>query len=140
VLITSFGSSKENAMYSLRKALTSTALAVLTLAAATSAFAAEPVVVLVKVFPAAGREDELQAQYLKRIQYLRTAEPGATVRLHRSTKTPVTFLWYEVYESETAYDNHLKVVKPAFRKEAGPTPEGLLAKPSESEIYNELAR
>lgn len=96
--------------------------------------------VLVKVFPAAGREDELQAQYLKRIQYLRKAEPGATFRLHRSTKTPVTFLWYEVYESETAYDNHLKVVMPAFRKEAGPTPEGLLAKPSESEIYNELAR
>ncbi|MCO5398245.1 putative quinol monooxygenase [Ralstonia soli] len=96
--------------------------------------------VLVKVFPAAGREDELQAQYLKRIQYLRKAEPGATFRLHRSTKTPITFLWYEVYESEGAYANHLKVVMPAFRKEAGPTPEGLLAKPSESEIYNELAR
>jgi quinol monooxygenase YgiN len=97
-------------------------------------------VVLVKVFPATGREDELQAQYLKRIQYLRKAEPGATFRLHRSTRTPVTFLWYEVYESESAYENHLKVVLPAYRKEAGPTPEGLLAKPSESEIYNELAR
>lgn len=131
---------KGDAVYSLRKTLSSTALAVFTLTAATSAFADEPVVVLVKVFPAAGREDELQAQYLKRVQYLRKAEPGATFRLHRSTKTPVTFLWYEVYESETAYDNHLKVVMPAFRKEAGPTPEGLLAKPSGSEIYNELAR
>ncbi len=105
-----------------------------------SAWAAEPVVVLVKVFPTQGREDELEQQYLKRIEYLRKAEPGATFRLHRSVKPPVTFLWYEVYESQAAYDNHLKVVMPAFRKEAGPTPEGLLAKPSESETYAELAR
>ncbi|AQV96427.1 antibiotic biosynthesis monooxygenase [Cupriavidus necator] len=105
-----------------------------------SAYAAEPVVVLVKVFPTPGREDELQAQYLKRISYLRNAEPGAAFRLHRSTKTPVTFLWYEVYESQAAYDDHLKVVMPAFRKQAGPTPVGLLAKPSEVETYSELSR
>ena len=109
-------------------------------AVANSASAADPVVVLVRVFPAQGREDELQVQYLKRIEYLRKAEPGATFRLHRSTKEPVTFLWYEVYESQAAYDSHLKVVMPAYRKEAGPTPEGLLAKPSESEAYSELAR
>ncbi|MBV8248378.1 MAG: antibiotic biosynthesis monooxygenase [Comamonas sp.] len=131
---------KGDAMHSLRKTLSSTALAIFALAAVTSALADEPVVVMVKVFPTAGREDELQAQYLKRIQYLRKAEPNATFRLHRSTKTPVTFLWYEVYESEAAYDSHLKVVMPAYRKDAAPTPEGLLAKPSESEIYNELAR
>ena len=108
--------------------------------AGNSAMAAEPVDVLVKVFPAAGREDELEQQYLKRIEYLRRAEPAAAFHLHRSTKAPTTFLWYEVYESQAAYDNHLKVVMPAFRKEAGPTPEGLLAKPSESETYSELAR
>lgn len=105
-----------------------------------SARAAEPVVVLVKVFPAEGREAELEQQYLKRIEYLRKAEPSATFRLHRSTKSPATFLWYEIYESPGAYDSHLKVVMPAFRKEAGPTPAGLLAKPSESETYTELAR
>src|SRR5215469_7881646 len=82
-----------------------------------SARAVEPIVVLVKVFPAEGREAELEQQYLKRIEYLRKAEPGATFHLHRSTKSPATFLWYEVYESQAAYDNHLKVVMPAFRKE-----------------------
>ena len=105
-----------------------------------SANASDPVAVLVRVFPTPGREDELQAQYLKRIEYLRKAEPAATFHLNRSTAKPVTFLWYEVYESQAAYDNHLKVVMPAYRKEAGPTPEGLLAKPSESETYSELAR
>jgi hypothetical protein len=45
-----------------------------------------------------------------------------------------------VYESEAAYDSHLKVVMPEYRKDAGPTPEGLLAKPSEPEIYSELAK
>ena len=105
-----------------------------------SAYAAQPVVVVVKVVPSVGREDELQAQYLKRIEFLRKAEPNATFRLHRSTKSPTTFLWYEVYESQQAYDNHIKVVMPDYRREFGPTPDGVIAKPSESETYVELAR
>jgi len=117
-------------------------IAIMSISATASApaYAAEPVVVVVKVFPTAGREDELQAQYVKRIEYLRAAEPNATFRLHRSTKSPVTFLWYEIYPSQDGYDNHLKVVMPAFRKEFGPTPEGVVAKPSESETYVELAK
>ncbi len=102
--------------------------------------AADPIVVTVKVFPSPGREDELQAQYLQRLEYLRKAEPDATFRLHRSAKAPVTFLWYEVYPSQAAYENHLRVVMPAFRKEVGPTPEGVIAKPSESETYIELTK
>ncbi len=102
--------------------------------------AADGVVVTVKVFPSPGREDELQAQYLKRLEYLRKAEPNATFHLHRSTKAPVTFLWYEVYPSQAAYENHLKVVMPAFKNEVGPTPEGVIAKPSESETYTELTK
>lgn len=116
------------------------ALAALVALISMPAFAADPIVVIVKVFPSAGREDELQAQYLKRVEYLRKAEPNATFRLHRSTKSPVTFLWYEVYPSQDAYENHLKVVMPAFRKELGPTPEGVIAKPSDSETYIELAK
>ena len=116
----------------------------LSVLAASSVFSAvssaEPIVVVVKVFPTPGREDELQGQYLKRVEYLRKAEPNATFRLHRSTKTPVTFLWYEVYETAAAYENHLKVVMPNSRKELGPTPEGIIAKPSESESYSELAK
>lgn len=122
----------------IRKAI-SVAAAIFALASV-HAYAADPVVVVVKVFPSAGREDELQAQYLKRIEFLRRTEPDASFRLHRSTKFPATFLWYEVYPSQEAYDNHLKVVMPAFRKEFGPTPDGVIAKPSESEIYIELTK
>ena len=97
-----------------------------------------PLVVLVKVFPSQGRENELQALYLKRLEYLRKAEPDVTFKLHRGTKEPTAFMWYEVYPSQAAYDNHLKVVMANFRKEFGPTPEGILAKPSESESYSAI--
>jgi quinol monooxygenase YgiN len=100
----------------------------------------EPVVVVVKVYPGVGREDELQARYLKQAEFLRTFEPKASFRLHRSTKEPVTFLWYETYESQAALENHLNVAMPAFRKEFGATPEGLVARPSDSETYRELGK
>jgi quinol monooxygenase YgiN len=96
----------------------------------------EPIVVLVKVFPAQGRENELQALYIKRLEYLRKSEPDVSFKLHKSKKEPSVFLWYEVYPSQAAYDNHLKVVMANYRKEFGPTPEGILAKPSESETYS----
>lgn len=101
---------------------------------------ASNIVVVVKVFPTPGREDDLQALYIKRLEYLRKAEPEATFRLHRSVKQPNTFLWYEVYPSQAAYDAHVKVVMANFRKEFGPTPEGIIEKPSESETYVELAK
>lgn len=105
-----------------------------------AALQAAPVVVLVKVFPAAGRADELQALYLQRLAYLRKAEPDATFRLHRSVKEPGTFLWYEVYPSPAAYENHVKVVMANYKKETGPTPEGIIARPSESETFTELGQ
>ncbi len=101
---------------------------------------AAPVVVLVRVFATPGRADELQALYLQRLQYLRRAEPDATFRLHRSAKDPNTFLWYEVYPSQAAYENHVKVVMENYKKETGPTPAGIIAKPSESESFAELGR
>lgn len=100
--------------------------------------AEEPIVVVVRVFPGAGREDELQARYLKQLEFLRRTEPNARFALHRSTKKPITFLWYETYESQADLDNHLSTVMPGFRKEFGPTPQGLIARPSDSESYVEL--
>jgi len=105
-----------------------------------AATASEQVFVIVRTFAAEGRESELQARSLKQIEFLRKAEPTATFRLYRSAKTPTTFLWLEVYESQAAYENHLKVVIPNFRKEVGPPPQGLMAKPPESEPYVELAK
>lgn len=96
------------------------------------------VVVIVKVFPTPGREDELHARYLKQLEFLRKAEPNAIFRLHRSAKAPVTFLWYETYPSQAAYDNHLKVAMANFKKAFGPTPDGLILRPSESDVYFEI--
>lgn len=101
---------------------------------------AAPVIVVVRVFATPGRADDLQNLYLKRLEYFRKAEPDATFRLHRSTKDPNTFLWYEVYPSQAAYENHVKVVNESFKKETGPTPAGVIARPSESETFNELGR
>jgi quinol monooxygenase YgiN len=105
-----------------------------------AATASEQVIVVVRTFAAEGRDSELLARSLKQIEFLRKAEPTATFRLFRSAKAPTTFLWYEVYESQAAYDSHLNVVMPSFRKEAGPPPQGLMAKPPESELYVELAK
>ena len=104
-----------------------------------AATAAEQLVVVVRTFATEGRESELQARSLKQIEFLRKAEPTATFRLFRSSKTPTTFLWLEVYETQAAYDNHLNVVLPNFRKEVGPAPQRLMAKPPEQELFTEFA-
>jgi quinol monooxygenase YgiN len=114
--------------------------ALATLGASDAKAADESIVVVLKSFPTPGREDEMQARYLKQVEFFRKAEPNSVFHLHRGTKEPIIFLWYEVYESQTALDNHLKVVNPAFQKEFGPPPEGLTARRSESEIYREIAK
>ena len=116
------------------------ALAVLVATGVSDAQTADGAIVMVrKNFPTPGREDELQSRWLKLVEFLRKAEPNAVFHLHRTTKEPVVFLWYEVFESQAALDNHLKVVIPAFQKEFGPTPEGILARPSESETYRSIS-
>jgi quinol monooxygenase YgiN len=105
-----------------------------------AARASEQVVVVVRTFASEGRESELQTRSLKQIEFLRKAEPTATFRLFRSAKTPTTFLWHEVYDSQAAYENHLNAVMPSFRKEVGPPPQGLMAKPPEIELYVEVAK
>ena len=105
-----------------------------------SAEASDQVVVVVKTFAGEGRESELLERSLKQIEFFRRAEPTTNFRLYRSTKTPTTFLWYEGYEFQATYENHLNVVLPSFRKEIGPPPQGLMAKPPELESYVELAK
>ena len=101
---------------------------------------AEPVIVTVKVFAAEGRESELQERNLKLLKFLREAEPSATFHLHRSVKSPTTFLWYEIYPSQSAHETHLKEVMPKFRKEFGPAPKGSMITKPEVETYTELGQ
>jgi len=101
--------------------------------------AEEPIIVVAKVFPAEGREDEAQARIAKLVKFVQANNPGVTFRLHRSTKKPVVLLLYETFPSQTSLDIQQKSVLPAFIKEAGATPEGLLAKPNEVEFYSQTA-
>jgi quinol monooxygenase YgiN len=102
--------------------------------------AADQVVVLIKTFAGEGRERELEERSLKQLEFFRKAEPTATFRLYRSAKVSNDFLWYEVYESQAAYDNHLKVVVPKYRDQTDRAAPGLMAKPFETEVYIELAK
>jgi quinol monooxygenase YgiN len=102
--------------------------------------AADQVVVLLKTFAGEGRVRELEERSLKQLEFFREAEPTATFRLYRSAKVPSDFLWYEVYESQAAYDNHLKVVVPKYRDQTDRAAPGLMAKPFETEVYIELAK
>ena len=97
-----------------------------------------PIVSVSKVYPAPGREDEVQTRFLKLVEFVRKAEPNTVYRLHRSNKEPVVFLGYAVYESPAALENHRNVVIPAFRKEYGPAPEGIFARPEETDLYHEI--
>jgi quinol monooxygenase YgiN len=128
-------------MLTFARALASTfVIGILAAIAAPLAHAAdEPIIVVVKLFPAEGREDETQVRLAKLVKFVEANNPGVTFRLHRSTKKPVVFLLYETFPSQAALDAQQKSVLPAFFKEAGATPEGLLAKPNEVEFYSRTA-
>lgn len=93
-----------------------------------------------KFYPAPGREGELQARFLRVVEYVRKVEPKTVYRLHRSIEGPVVFLWYEVYESKEAWEHHRNVVLPAFQKEYGPAPDGIFARPPERESYQDISK
>jgi len=98
-----------------------------------------PIVSVSKFYPAPGREDEVQTRFLKLVEFVRKAEPNTVFRLHRSNKEPVVFLLYRVHESQAALENHRNVVLPAFRRDYGP-PEGLFARPEETEFYRDISK
>lgn len=99
----------------------------------------EPIIIVVRFFPAEGREDEAQARLAKLATFVPKLNPGVTLRLHRSTKGPTVFLLYETFPSQAALENQRKTVLPAFVKEFGATPEGLFSRPNEVEFYRGLS-
>jgi quinol monooxygenase YgiN len=98
----------------------------------------EQIVLTTRVYPAPGREAETEARVVRFVELVKKAEPDITYRLHRSTKEPTIFLFYEVYPSQAAFDKHRTVTIPAVRSVVGAAPEGLLARPLETEIYRIL--
>jgi quinol monooxygenase YgiN len=94
-----------------------------------------PIVVVVKLYPAEGREDEAQARLTSLAKFVPANSAGVTFKLHRSVKQPVVFLLYETFPSQAALDSQSKTVLPAFFKEFGATPPGLFTKPNEVDLY-----
>ena len=122
------------------KSLAGTALAAACLLSSpvSSRAAKESVTVIARFVATPGREAELEARLLKTVEFVRKAEPAYTYRLHRSSKDPSVFLFYEIYSSQAAVDQHSNVTLPASRREFGPLAEGLLARPPEIERFTAL--
>lgn len=113
--------------------------AILIVALASNSMAAdEGIVVTARFVAAPGREAELEARLLKTVAFVRQAEPNYVYRLQRSLKDPAVFMFYEVYPSLAALEQHSNVTLPASRKEFGVMAEGLLARPPEFERFRPL--
>jgi len=100
----------------------------------------EPVVVIARLFVNPGQEAAFEERTLKAVEFVRKAEPDIIYRLQRSTTNPSQYVFYEVYPSQAAFDRHVKETLPAFAKEVGPRPEGMLARPPEVEKLVPLGR
>ena len=66
--------------------------------------------VVAKIRAAKDKGDALEALLSEQAAIVRNAEPGCLVyRVHRSTKDPELFLFYEMYVDDAALDLHRKV-------------------------------
>ena len=98
----------------------------------------EPFVVVVRFYPTPGREDELQARLLKLRVFVQQHNEGVTYRLHRSQKEPVVFLLYETFPSRESFERQVKTIFPAFQRDNGPVPDGIVSRAPEQELYRTL--
>ena len=65
------------------------------------------VTVVAKVRAAKGKGDALAALLTEQVGVVRKAEPGCLAyRVHRSTKDPEVFLFYETYVDDAAFAAH----------------------------------
>lgn len=65
------------------------------------------VTVVATLRAAKGKGDALAALLTEQCAVIRRTEPGCIMyRLHRSTKDPDAFLFYEIYADEAAFDAH----------------------------------
>ena len=98
----------------------------------------EPFTVVARIRAAPGRADALAALLVEQAAAVRAAEPGCLVyRLHRSTRDPELFVFYEQYVDEAAFAAHRDAPHVvAFRERRAR--EGLAAGPVEVEVVRAL--
>ncbi len=100
---------------------------------------ANEITVVAKIRAAKGKGAALAALLTEQVGVVRKAEPGCLVyRLHRSTKDPEVFLFYEVYEDQAAYDAHRKAPHLAAYRERREK-ESLIDGAVEVEIFRAIA-
>lgn len=92
--------------------------------------------VVAKIYPKAGKEDDVAGLLVKMAEAVAQAEPDCLVyRPHRAAREPAVFLFYEQYRSAAAFDFHRAAPHlAAYREEL----KGLLQKPTEVEIYHSM--
>jgi quinol monooxygenase YgiN len=96
------------------------------------------VTVVARLRAAEGKSDALAALLTEQVAVVRKAEPGCLAyRLHRSTKDPELFFFYETYVDDAAFAAHRAAPHLAAYRERREA-EGLVAGPAEVDIYRPL--
>lgn len=94
--------------------------------------------VIAKVRAAPGKGDELAALLVEQAATIRRTEPGCTAyRVHRNTKDPEVFVFYETYADDAAFDAHRKSPHLAAYRQRREQ-EGLVQGAAEVEIYRAI--
>jgi quinol monooxygenase YgiN len=94
--------------------------------------------VVAKIRAAKGKGDALAALLAEQAGVVLKAEPGCLVyRLHRSSKDPDAFLFYEAYRDDAAFEAHRKAPHLAAYRERREK-EGLTEGAVEVEIFRSL--
>jgi quinol monooxygenase YgiN len=96
-------------------------------------------VVTSRIYPALGREDELEARLIREAELARKMEPQCTFQLHRSVSEPVFFIFYQIYPSRAVFEKRHADTMHSVHKKLGPHPEGITARLSEIEYFRVLA-
>ena len=96
------------------------------------------VTVVARIRAAKGKGDALAALLTEQVGVVRKAEPGCLAyRLHRSTRDPDLFFFYETYADDDAFAAHRTAPYLAAYRERREK-EGLIAGPAEVEVYRPL--
>ena len=77
----------------------------------------DPIMVIVHFHPTPGREDELKARLVKLRDFV---------------------LLHETFPSQAVLDDQARTVFPAFQREHGPIPAGIVTRPVEPERFREV--
>jgi quinol monooxygenase YgiN len=96
------------------------------------------ITVIARVRAAPGKGDALAALLVEQAGVIRKTEPGCVAyRVHRGTKDPELFAFYEIYADDAAFDFHRKSPHLAAYRQRREQ-EGLVQGGAEVEIFRAI--